>query len=175
MCAFQPPSAGTRCPALWRRLLQGQGWCTRLTRRRWPAAAPPAAAGLIFTSCLASTRLLPCGATSTLTQLWQPARSRRGWTHWQRQAGAAVGGAALPGGTCSIVCAGASCTVLPLPLPLSLPLQVDVHASTTQLWQQPGHFPGEPVFVARPGGQQEDDGVLLSVVLAGGWPPPAML
>lgn len=48
-----------------------------------------------------------------------------------------------------------------------LPLQVDVRAGSTQLWQQPGHFPGEPVFVARPGGQREDDGVLLSVVLAG--------
>lgn len=27
---------------------------------------------------------------------------------------------------------------------------------------------GEPIFVARPGGEQEDDGVLLTVVLAGG-------
>lgn len=36
------------------------------------------------------------------------------------------------------------------------------------LWNNPvGHTPGEPIFVARPGGQVEDDGVLLSVVLDG--------
>ena len=28
-----------------------------------------------------------------------------------------------------------------------------------------GHYPGEPVFVSRPGAEAEDDGVLLSVVL----------
>jgi beta,beta-carotene 9',10'-dioxygenase len=32
-------------------------------------------------------------------------------------------------------------------------------------WSEPGCFPGEPVFVARPDGVQEDDGALLSVVL----------
>lgn len=32
-------------------------------------------------------------------------------------------------------------------------------------WHEEGCYPGEPVFVARPGGQIEDDGVLLSVVL----------
>lgn len=32
-------------------------------------------------------------------------------------------------------------------------------------WHRAGCYPGEPVFVARPGGQDEDDGVLLSVVL----------
>ncbi|WP_437364202.1 carotenoid oxygenase family protein [Inquilinus limosus] len=31
-------------------------------------------------------------------------------------------------------------------------------------WHQPGCYPGEPVFVPRPGGVEEDDGVLLSVV-----------
>ncbi len=34
-------------------------------------------------------------------------------------------------------------------------------------WQEVGCYPGEPVFVARPGGMGEDDGVLLSVVLDG--------
>lgn len=35
------------------------------------------------------------------------------------------------------------------------------------LWREEGTFPGEPIFVPRPGGVREDDGVLLSVVLAG--------
>jgi beta,beta-carotene 9',10'-dioxygenase len=32
-------------------------------------------------------------------------------------------------------------------------------------WAESGSYPGEPVFVARPEAQGEDDGVLLSVVL----------
>ena len=32
-------------------------------------------------------------------------------------------------------------------------------------WSEDGCYPGEPVFVAAPDGQGEDDGVLLSVVL----------
>ena len=32
-------------------------------------------------------------------------------------------------------------------------------------WHETGRYPGEPVFVARPGAEGEDDGVLLSVVL----------
>ncbi|KAJ9156367.1 Carotenoid cleavage dioxygenase 1 [Pleurostoma richardsiae] len=36
------------------------------------------------------------------------------------------------------------------------------------IWDNPrGHTPGEPIFVARPGAVDEDDGVLLSVVLDG--------
>lgn len=34
-----------------------------------------------------------------------------------------------------------------------------------RIWHEPGTYPGEPIFVARPGGRAEDDGVLLSVVL----------
>ncbi|EOA85194.1 hypothetical protein ACJQWK_06302 [Exserohilum turcicum] len=34
-------------------------------------------------------------------------------------------------------------------------------------WEQDGHTPGEPIFVADPDGTEEDDGVLLSVVLDG--------
>ncbi|PSC69694.1 betacarotene 15,15 -monooxygenase [Micractinium conductrix] len=45
--------------------------------------------------------------------------------------------------------------------------KTDVGTGSTQLWRTRGHFPGEPVFVARPGGTAEDDGLLLSVVLAG--------
>jgi carotenoid cleavage dioxygenase-like enzyme len=38
-------------------------------------------------------------------------------------------------------------------------------AGDVRQWQQEGQYPGEPVFVARPDTQLEDDGILLSVVL----------
>ena len=41
----------------------------------------------------------------------------------------------------------------------------DLDDGTTTTWAEPGCYPGEPVFVARPGAEEEDDGVLLSVVL----------
>jgi carotenoid cleavage dioxygenase-like enzyme len=44
-------------------------------------------------------------------------------------------------------------------------VKADLEDRTTQVWAEPGHFPGEPVFVARPGAEDEADGVLLSVVL----------
>ena len=37
----------------------------------------------------------------------------------------------------------------------------------SSVWSEDGCFPGEPVFVARPDGSAEDDGVLLSVTLDG--------
>ncbi|KZT06918.1 carotenoid oxygenase [Laetiporus sulphureus 93-53] len=37
--------------------------------------------------------------------------------------------------------------------------------SGTKVWRKPAHTPSEPIFVPRPGGTSEDDGVLLSVVL----------
>ena len=43
--------------------------------------------------------------------------------------------------------------------------KIDVNAKTSQKWAQAGCFPGEPIFVPRPGGQDEDDGVVLSVIL----------
>jgi carotenoid cleavage dioxygenase-like enzyme len=33
------------------------------------------------------------------------------------------------------------------------------------VWHEPGCYPGEPVFIDRPGGSAEDDGAILSVVL----------
>jgi carotenoid cleavage dioxygenase-like enzyme len=36
------------------------------------------------------------------------------------------------------------------------------------VWYRPQHYPQEPIFVPRPGGTAEDDGVLLSNVLDGG-------
>lgn len=44
-------------------------------------------------------------------------------------------------------------------------VKVDVEGGPTQIWQQEGCFPGEAIFVANPGGTDEDDGVLMSVVL----------
>ncbi|TIP77665.1 MAG: carotenoid oxygenase family protein, partial [Mesorhizobium sp.] len=37
--------------------------------------------------------------------------------------------------------------------------------ATVTTWAESGCYPGEPVFVARPAGGEEDDGVLLSIVL----------
>jgi carotenoid cleavage dioxygenase-like enzyme len=44
-------------------------------------------------------------------------------------------------------------------------VKVDTTDGTTLELAEDGHYPGEPVFVARPGAEREDDGVLLSVVL----------
>lgn len=46
-------------------------------------------------------------------------------------------------------------------------LKVDVVSKTSQEWKEEGTFPGEPIFVPHPESSQEDQGVLLSVVLAG--------
>jgi len=43
--------------------------------------------------------------------------------------------------------------------------KVDVTDGSFELWQEPGCYPSEPVFVGDPGGEAEDDGVALSVVL----------
>ncbi len=45
--------------------------------------------------------------------------------------------------------------------------RLDTSGGPALTWSAPGAYPGEPVFVARPGGEREDDGVLLSVVLQG--------
>ncbi|MGH7635777.1 MAG: carotenoid oxygenase family protein, partial [Gemmatimonadaceae bacterium] len=44
-------------------------------------------------------------------------------------------------------------------------LKVDTHDGSTRSWSDADCYAGEPVFVARPGAEREDDGVLLSVVL----------
>ena len=46
-------------------------------------------------------------------------------------------------------------------------VKADVQERSSQVWHEEGTFPGEPVFVAAPDGQAEDEGVLLSVVLDG--------
>ena len=47
-------------------------------------------------------------------------------------------------------------------------VKADLERGDSAVWTQEGCYPGEPVFVAAPGAQHEDDGVLLSVVLDGG-------
>ena len=44
-------------------------------------------------------------------------------------------------------------------------VKIDTTDGATLTWSQDGCYPGEPVFVARPNAEREDDGVLLSVVL----------
>lgn len=46
-------------------------------------------------------------------------------------------------------------------------LKVDVEGGAVAVWEEEGCYPGEPVFVASPGGSTEDGGVILSVVLDG--------
>lgn len=47
-------------------------------------------------------------------------------------------------------------------------VKTDLETRGAVLWSGPrAHTPGEPVFVPRPGGTDEDDGVVLSVVLDG--------
>ena len=44
-------------------------------------------------------------------------------------------------------------------------VKVDVRERAVASWEEPAVFPGEPLFVPRPGGTDEDDGVLLPVAL----------
>lgn len=43
--------------------------------------------------------------------------------------------------------------------------KADLGAGTVTIWHESGCFPGEPVFVAAPGAEAEDDGVVLAGVL----------
>ncbi|XP_029956272.1 beta,beta-carotene 9',10'-oxygenase-like [Salarias fasciatus] len=44
-------------------------------------------------------------------------------------------------------------------------LKMDLKDKTLKVWYQKGFYPSEPVFVPSPGAEEEDDGVILSVVL----------
>ncbi len=41
----------------------------------------------------------------------------------------------------------------------------DLETRETRVWQEDGRYPGEPIFVAEPGAEAENAGVLLSIVL----------
>ncbi len=43
--------------------------------------------------------------------------------------------------------------------------KVDTISKSAMRWSQPGCYPGEPVFVPKPNSQEEDEGVILSLVL----------
>jgi beta,beta-carotene 9',10'-dioxygenase len=47
-------------------------------------------------------------------------------------------------------------------------VKADVEERSSKVWFQEGYYPGEPVFVAAPEAQAEDEGVLLSIVLDAG-------
>ncbi|TNN01448.1 hypothetical protein fugu_010830 [Takifugu bimaculatus] len=44
-------------------------------------------------------------------------------------------------------------------------IKMDVHSKSMKVWEQPGFYPSEPIFVPSPGAAEEDDGVILSVVI----------
>ncbi|MGA7396922.1 MAG: carotenoid oxygenase family protein [Solirubrobacterales bacterium] len=46
-------------------------------------------------------------------------------------------------------------------------VKADVKKGESKIWRERGTYPGEAVFVQRPGSRGEDDGVILSVVLDG--------
>mmetsp|Transcript_71064 Transcript_71064/g.219730 ORF Transcript_71064/g.219730 Transcript_71064/m.219730 type:complete len:531 (-) Transcript_71064:114-1706(-) len=43
-------------------------------------------------------------------------------------------------------------------------VKLDVQTGSSKAWRVPGHYPGEPIFVPRPGGEAEDDGVVMTDV-----------
>ena len=43
--------------------------------------------------------------------------------------------------------------------------KIDVTSGDVRIWSAEGCHPGEPILIRRPGGEAEDDGVILSVVL----------
>ena len=44
-------------------------------------------------------------------------------------------------------------------------VKVDAQSGRDWSWHRPGCYPGEPIFVRKPGAEKEDDGLILSVVL----------
>ena len=44
-------------------------------------------------------------------------------------------------------------------------VKIDLHDSGTKRWSQVGCYPGEPVFVPKPDSEQQDDGIILTLVL----------
>jgi beta,beta-carotene 9',10'-dioxygenase len=44
-------------------------------------------------------------------------------------------------------------------------VKIDIQTGRDENWFEAGCYPGEPIFVGRPGRTIEDDGIILSVVL----------
>lgn len=47
-------------------------------------------------------------------------------------------------------------------------IKIDIENKITKAWGEKGCFPSEPIFVPRPGGQDEDDGVVLTSMVYSG-------
>uniref|UniRef100_A0A3Q0RBV4 Beta-carotene oxygenase 2b n=1 Tax=Amphilophus citrinellus TaxID=61819 RepID=A0A3Q0RBV4_AMPCI len=44
-------------------------------------------------------------------------------------------------------------------------IKMDIHGKLMKVWEHPGLYPSEPVFVPSPNATEEDDGVIMSVVI----------
>ncbi|XP_076867979.1 carotenoid-cleaving dioxygenase, mitochondrial isoform X3 [Brachyhypopomus gauderio] len=44
-------------------------------------------------------------------------------------------------------------------------IKMDLEGKKLKVWCQPGYYPSEPIFVPSPNAEEEDDGIILSVVL----------
>lgn len=44
-------------------------------------------------------------------------------------------------------------------------IKIDVSNGSTLEWKEPGSLAGEPIFIPRPDGKEEDDGILLSIII----------
>lgn len=44
-------------------------------------------------------------------------------------------------------------------------IKIDVTSGDAKIWREDGCYPGEPVFVTKPGASREDDGLIISLVL----------
>lgn len=44
-------------------------------------------------------------------------------------------------------------------------IKLDLQSGQCKTWFEEGHYPGEPVFIPKPNSQQEDEGVVVSIVL----------
>ncbi|XP_039862344.1 beta-carotene oxygenase 2b [Simochromis diagramma] len=44
-------------------------------------------------------------------------------------------------------------------------IKMDLHGKRMKVWEHPGQYPSEPVFVPSPNATEEDDGVIMSVVI----------
>ncbi|CAL8359875.1 unnamed protein product [Merluccius merluccius] len=44
-------------------------------------------------------------------------------------------------------------------------IKIDLQGKQMKVWEQPGLYPSEPVFVASPNATEEDDGIVMSVVI----------
>jgi carotenoid cleavage dioxygenase-like enzyme len=44
-------------------------------------------------------------------------------------------------------------------------VKIDIASGEAKAWEEPDKYPGEPVFIPKPGATSEDGGVIVSIVL----------